>query len=373
MTNAELNSYLDIIMYGSLILFSFLTLSNPFKVNRKANIWFGIFLFLWSTFLLDEILPSFLLAFNTVPYITIFVKFFQFLLPAIFYFSIIFYTTPNYKFSTKDYKHILLPTIFLGILITEQFFQHAVPFSLKNTGILLLFTQAIFYTLTSMLKIRKHKKNISNFASNTKEVNLKWLAVIIYLILALTLIYTVYNILFPLSLPNTFIKICFIIVVFFIAYNSVKQKEIYPVNEKQLHELEEIQEEDELAGNEKKKLLADDELEVLKLKLKNIMATQLPFLNNELNLIELASIMDITVHQLSYVINTGFGENFYQFISKYRIEYAKKLLSDEKHNNLSILGIAFKSDFNSKTAFNTTFKKITGFTPSEFKKSSSDL
>ena len=35
---------------------------------------------------------------------------------------------------------------------------------------------------------------------------------------------------------------------------------------------------------------------------------------------------------------------------------------------MSVLGIAFESGFNSKTAFNTMFKKIMGITPSEFRK-----
>ena len=43
------------------------------------------------------------------------------------------------------------------------------------------------------------------------------------------------------------------------------------------------------------------------------------------------------------------------------------------NNHLSLLGIGFEVGFNSKTTFNTTFKKITNKTPSEFKKMSSDL
>jgi AraC-like DNA-binding protein len=83
--------------------------------------------------------------------------------------------------------------------------------------------------------------------------------------------------------------------------------------------------------------------------------------------------MNITSHQLSYVINTGFNENFFRFINQYRVEKAKELLLLEEMNRLSILGIAFESGFNSKTSFNTTFKKFTGQTPSAFKEMRSNL
>src|SRR5690606_35792170 len=111
----------------------------------------------------------------------------------------------------------------------------------------------------------------------------------------------------------------------------------------------------------------------IKTRLTDAMQKQKPYLESDLNLIKLANLLSVSTHQLSYVINTGFNKNFFQYINEYRIEKAKKLLSDNTNDNLSILGIAFESGFNSKTSFNTTFKKMTGKTPSEFKKTSSNL
>ncbi|MDO8896190.1 MAG: helix-turn-helix domain-containing protein, partial [Bacteroidales bacterium] len=68
-----------------------------------------------------------------------------------------------------------------------------------------------------------------------------------------------------------------------------------------------------------------------------------------------------------------YNQNFYGYINKFRVEKSKKLLTDKELDKYSIIGIAFESGFNSKTAFNTAFKKITGQTPSEFKKRSSGL
>jgi len=71
---------------------------------------------------------------------------------------------------------------------------------------------------------------------------------------------------------------------------------------------------------------------------------------------------------LSYVLNKGIKKNFYQFINELRVEEAKILLLSDKVKTLDMLGIATHAGFNSKTTFNTTFKKLTGLTPSQFQK-----
>jgi AraC-like DNA-binding protein len=66
------------------------------------------------------------------------------------------------------------------------------------------------------------------------------------------------------------------------------------------------------------------------------------------------------------VLNEGFGVNFFQFINAYRVAEAQRLLASAQHQHLSMVGIAFEAGFSSKTTFNTTFKKLTGLTPSQF-------
>ena len=70
---------------------------------------------------------------------------------------------------------------------------------------------------------------------------------------------------------------------------------------------------------------------------------------------------------LSQVINAHTGLNFYDFISQYRIEEAKKILS-EPFTNKTVLEVLYEVGFNSKSSFNTAFKKFTGVTPTHYKK-----
>jgi len=72
--------------------------------------------------------------------------------------------------------------------------------------------------------------------------------------------------------------------------------------------------------------------------------------------------------QVSDLINKGLGQNFNDYINKYRVEVIVKKLSDENNNHLSILAIALDNGFNSKATFNRVFKKKTGKSPSEYRK-----
>jgi AraC-like DNA-binding protein len=338
---------------------SLLKLANPLKVNKKANFWFGIFLFLWSTFWLDEVL--FLITHSTVRP-NFFVRCIQFLTPIVFYFSVLFYTNPAFKFKISDLKYLVLPVIFLVSLLLAEF---GYTFQYMIIGLILF--QALFYSGLSYFTIRKHQKKIQQFSANTEGINLNWLEYIILIIFIVSIVYVIYNLSYNANSLNVFINLVFLSVIYFVAYNSLKQKEIYPVEEKQRKELISI---DEISETEeiKRKLISDEDLSRIKAQLEELMTNQKPYLDSELNLIKLSEQLSVSTHHLSYVINTGFQKNFFQYINEYRIDYAKKLLKDNSNNKLSILGIAYESGFNSKTSFNTTFKKFTDQTPSEFKK-----
>ena len=94
-----------------------------------------------------------------------------------------------------------------------------------------------------------------------------------------------------------------------------------------------------------------------------------PYLNADISLPELSERMNIPSHHLSRVINEKLNMNFFDFINQYRVEEVKSRIQDQQYVHLSILGIAFDSGFNTKSAFNRVFKKMTGMTPSEFKRS----
>ena len=119
---------------------------------------------------------------------------------------------------------------------------------------------------------------------------------------------------------------------------------------------------------EKQVLLNSNESILLKEKLTTLMLQDKPYLKPKLTLHELAEMMDVRVNIISYVINVEFKKNFNDFVNEYRIQEFISLIEKEENKKLTILALAFDAGFNSKTTFNTTFKKKMNKTPFQFMK-----
>lgn len=87
--------------------------------------------------------------------------------------------------------------------------------------------------------------------------------------------------------------------------------------------------------------------------------------DSELTLQSMAESLLLTPHQLSQFLNEQLRTSFTGFLNKYRIEEAKQLL--RKKTGHTVLTICYFVGFNSKSAFNTVFKRFTGRTPTEYR------
>lgn len=335
------------------------------KVNIKANRWFGLLLLLWASYWFDEV---YLLLVGKEIQISsyIIVASLQFLAPPLFFVSVCHFSVPAYKLLKDAGKLLILPAVYWLFIIVDWYFS----LNLYVVQVVLILINALTFTGLSLYRIRKHQKNIQQFASSTQEINLNWLEYIIMAMVTLVVVIGVFNLVF-LELPlNVFMNGVVLLVVLFITYNTLKQTEIFPEDDAGVKVVVEISEDDE---EPKRQIMSDAKVEEIKAQLNILMEQKVPYLDSDLNLIKLAQLLNITSHQLSFVINKGYNENFFQFVNRYRVEKAKLMLADNDSNKLSILGVAFESGFSSKTSFNTTFKKMTEQTPSEFKKKCSGL
>jgi AraC-like DNA-binding protein len=104
------------------------------------------------------------------------------------------------------------------------------------------------------------------------------------------------------------------------------------------------------------------------LKLKTYMVEEKPFLNPSLSIQDISDAIDIPVRNLSLLINHNLKQHFYDFINSYRIEYAMVVLKDSSKSRLTISEILYEAGYNSKSSFNSAFKKHTGKTPTQYRK-----
>ena len=113
--------------------------------------------------------------------------------------------------------------------------------------------------------------------------------------------------------------------------------------------------------------LSSQDIARYKEKLLAYLEREKPYTENDLKAQDLADLLGIPSYQLSQIINTELHRNFYDLINSYRIEEAKRRLTDPANQHFTILAIAYDVGFNSKSAFNSAFKKYTKMTPSQYK------
>ena len=235
------------------------------------------------------------------------------------------------------------------------------------------------YVVWVWILLKKHRANIQQYFSFREKIDLNWLKHLTFgfgafLIVVLISFFTE-QIVFPINsdfMISTAVAVCVIA----LGYWGFKQGAIFaeaslPATEATPRvapgasppDGKEIQP----VKYEKSGLKEKDAKAYLKI-LTAYMEEEKPYLNSTLTIEEVAKTLDIPRHSLTQIINQKLGKNFYQFVNDYRVEESKKRLLDPANQPLTLLAIGYDSGFNSKSSFNTIFKRATGMTPSQFKK-----
>jgi len=201
-----------------------------------------------------------------------------------------------------------------------------------------------------------YEKNLDENLSDKRSYSLKWINHLASALIVLIAVYFILHILnFHLLTDDMVMEIYSLILAIFIylfGYKGLTQKTLIY---------------DDVKARYEKSPLSKEYTEYWKEKIFKTLNAEKPYLDPDLTLMKLAETVGTSDKILSQIINTELDVTFYDLINGFRIEEVKKLLSSD--NGMTILESAFASGFNSKTAFNSIFKKKTGMTPSRFKTS----
>ena len=91
--------------------------------------------------------------------------------------------------------------------------------------------------------------------------------------------------------------------------------------------------------------------------------------NPEIRLADVAKHLNTQPYKVSATLSNELNTNFFEFVNGYRVQHAQNLLRGESAERLNLVGICLDSGFNSKSVFNEAFKRATGLTPSEYRRS----
>ena len=249
---------------------------------------------------------------------------------------------------------------------------------LTNLVFIGIIASGVIYVILSFLKLRQHKVNIESRFSNTARINLNWLRYLIYGTSAIWIVIL-------LGLRDTYIFGTVVLYVFFIGYFGIRQVGIFSnkplLNEPATSRLEKnvepelkyhqqsaahVSNEPDTRRKYQKSSLTDDEARRIYQQLHQLMFKDKLFKDPELNLGQLAENLNVHSNVLSQVINSFENKSFYDYINGLRIEEFKTLVADPVNRQYTLLSLAYECGFNSKTAFNRNFKKVTALSPSEY-------
>lgn len=234
------------------------------------------------------------------------------------------------------------------------------------------------YIIWSLIELRKHKRNIAEYFSYSECINLNWLKYVIaglggvWIIVLTSVFLTIYYPEIASYMRDYAIYLSVTVVVFFLGYFGLRQQIIYEKPIQNLENYKLINTKKVIAGKPKERYkksgLDENTAKEYHQKLLNHMVKEKPYLNGKLGLKEVADHLNISINHLSQIINEQSGMSFYDFVNQYRIDEVKARLAEPSNGQFTLLSIAYDCGFNSKSSFNSIFKKATGITPSQFLK-----
>lgn len=104
-------------------------------------------------------------------------------------------------------------------------------------------------------------------------------------------------------------------------------------------------------------------------RLDDLMRVEKLYLDSRLSISKLAIKLSVHPKALSQIINEQHQMTFFNFVNKYRVQEAKDRISNPDYNHLTLLGIGLDCGFNTKSSFNSVFRKFTNQTPSQYRSS----
>ncbi len=279
-------------------------------------------------------------------------------------------TNPDFKFQRKHYLH------FVPLLIEFVFYRTAIYrtgsdglyLEIMPTESYIYLTQQwigivsiLAYNFVSLSILFKYQDQLKEYYSKIEHVSIRWLQAPILFYAGYHIFWNVLTEIDRFVFDRTLREYYFLptftllaIATCWIGFKGYLQKEREVVVLKPL-------------GTKPKSELKEKDENFLR-QLQELMTTQKPYLNPDLNLSILADLMQIKPRQLSAKINQNCHQNFYDLINFYRVEAFKERLQSKERDKLSLLGHAFECGFYSKSTFNHVFKKMTNQTPSAYLK-----
>jgi len=356
------------------LAFFLLTVKTEHKISNKL---FAAFLIITAIDVSEPLFSSVSDGPSNVGMLRTTLAFLQ--IPA-FYLYVLSVCYSDFKWKSKYFIH-LLPFLVSNLVLLPRFYMvdvgSKIDFIVNRQNMIelqfnhwLFHFQILVYFTSVFLLLRKAKTLYleNNSGGNLNSYN--WLFQFTSVLMTLYLIVILKNLFKFSDYPyvSEWIKIGILVLQLFITcwylYKALNNPGLFRNIDSKLKLVSDIILEDKKTEPE---VLKENSSNQELLKLKKFMEEEKPFLNPSLTIQDISKQMEIPVRELSVLINHQLGQHFYDFVNTYRIESAMTILKDSSKSKVTILEILYEVGFNSKSSFNTAFKKHTATTPTFYR------
>ncbi len=294
------------------------------------------------------------------------------------------------------WSHFLAPAIaFVIVIVCVGWLHQPLAYRLLPVPVLIHLT---VYLLVARRTLHSFKRDLEDQFSAIDKINLDWLSKLLnqtLFLLGLAIAHFVFQTLGIASLQTVFTLLIFVTVLYFInalvlkgmSHPSIDLWLVAVAPDRASEDFGKLREngghpeggrfdadsisDDEDLDRYRGSGLSPEESRAQFERLRDLMEREEPFLDENLNILQLSEAMGVSSKHLSQVINQNADQNFYDFINGYRIEKAKTLLLDPGRTDLRVSEVMFEVGYTAKSTFNSLFKRFTGLTPTEFRRQKS--
>ncbi|MDC7124342.1 MAG: helix-turn-helix transcriptional regulator [Spirochaetales bacterium] len=221
----------------------------------------------------------------------------------------------------------------------------------------------LVYGIFCYIRLKQHQRQVPRFySSRDTRKTLSWLSILIFVIIIVNSLNLILISINPADTPIFFLRFhsaylrSFPAMLFLLYFSYFSRKQDSTENIRENEKKEKYQ----------KQLMTKDERDSLYQRINRAMESKKFYLNPDLSLEELAKELGESKHQISQVLNSWEGKNFFTFINDYRIKEFIKSVEEDKYPNFTMLGIAMECGFRSSSSFYSLFKKAIGKTPRQY-------
>ncbi|MCD6346135.1 MAG: helix-turn-helix transcriptional regulator, partial [Bacteroidales bacterium] len=235
---------------------------------------------------------------------------------------------------------------------------------------IIIFISITVYSSLAFVLLTKHRKRLKeHFTYKSGRNTLNWLlfvSITVYVSFCLTFLSSGVKLFVNVPFdPKIFTYVGLTLISFAFSFYGYRQASIFSHNQPAIPKLNE---EEKQPRKYAKSLMSNEEMNEVLRKLEISMQTDHLFLRAELDLAEISRHLKIPKHHITQTINTLTNKNLYTFINEYRVQEFENRIHNTENQNFTILAVAMDCGFNSKSTFNSVYKKITGHTPTDYLK-----